>query len=390
MKRALILDACQRSALATTRSLGKNNVPVITSDSEISSLAGSSRYSTAYFQSPDPKEDSEKFIHFISNLCQEQNIQIIYPMTELTTTLLLENKSCFSSCVIPFPDLETVNSISDKCELMKAAAKLSIPIPHTQHESFPPNLQFSLPELSYPIVIKPGMSWLKNNGKWFRSEVQFADTPDTLNTIINSDPALRIHNFMLQECVEGAGQGMFALYNNGKAVAFFNHQRLREKPYWGGVSVLSQSIELNHQLLTHTKALLDSVKWHGIAMVEFKVSKDGVPYLMEVNTRFWGSLQLAVDSGVDFPWLLYKLSFGENVKEVITYKTGVRLRWLLGDLDSLYILLKDKGLPLSKKLKAILDFITPAPLSTRHEVNRITDLNPFWWELKRYIKDLFK
>ena len=48
--------------------------------------------------------------------------------------------------------------------------------------------------------------------------------------------------------------------------------------------------------------LLDELNWHGVAMVEFKVTEDGTPYLMEINTRFWGSLQLAIDAGVDFPY----------------------------------------------------------------------------------------
>ena len=40
-------------------------------------------------------------------------------------------------------------------------------------------------------------------------------------------------------------------------------------------------------------------------MVEFKLdARDGVAKLMEINGRFWGSLQLAVDAGVDFPAIL--------------------------------------------------------------------------------------
>jgi len=68
--------------------------------------------------------------------------------------------------------------------------------------------------------------------------------------------------------------------------------------------------------------------WHGVAMVEFKVSADGTPYLMEVNARFWGSLQLAIDAGVDFPWLLYQLATGRDVESDDDYVTGVKSRWL--------------------------------------------------------------
>ncbi len=195
---------------------------------------------------------------------------------------------------------------------------------------------------------------------------------------------------MLQECVPGHGQGIFALYNKGKAVAFFSHRRIREKPYWGGVSVLSESTDINPELLAYSRTLLDAVKWHGIAMVEFKVSDDGAAYLMEINTRFWGSLQLAIDAGVDFPWLLYQISLEHSVKPVTNYKTSIRLRWILGDLDGLYIRLKDKKLTVGQKIKAILRFITPAPIKTKHEVNRWRDMRPFWYELKQYIKALIK
>ena len=39
-------------------------------------------------------------------------------------------------------------------------------------------------------------------------------------------------------------------------------------------------------------------------MMEYKQDRrTGTPLLMEVNGRFWGSLQLAIDAGVDFPYL---------------------------------------------------------------------------------------
>ena len=123
-------------------------------------------------------------------------------------------------------------------------------------------------------------------------------------------------------------------------------------------------------------------------MVEFKVGPDGTPYLMEINTRFWGSLQLAIDSGVDFPWLLYQLACGDTPDSVEEYRTGIRLRWLLGDLDSLYLTLRDKQYSKTTKLKAILQFLTPSPFKTRHEVNRWKDPAPAWYEIKQYLRDI--
>ncbi len=69
-------------------------------------------------------------------------------------------------------------------------------------------------------------------------------------------------------------------------------------------------------------------------MIEFKRDRrSGDNDLMEVNPRFWGSLQLAVDSGVDFPWYLVQVALGLPVTPVTSWRVGARLRWFLGDID---------------------------------------------------------
>jgi predicted ATP-grasp superfamily ATP-dependent carboligase len=52
----------------------------------------------------------------------------------------------------------------------------------------------------------------------------------------------------------------------------------------------------------------------GVAMVEFKLDrrKGNAAKLIDVNGRFWGSLQLAILSGVDFPYYLYQLAVGDR------------------------------------------------------------------------------
>lgn len=391
MPKALILDANQRSALTAVRSLGCKGVSVYTADESNCSLAGVSRYSNKYSCYPSPSKLPAEFIEKLVDIVQRESIEIIIPMTELTTSLVLENKARFPSVALPFADLSDINAVSNKCSLMRMAETLNIPIPQTIYINKPDELDTNLDELNYPIILKPGKSWLTNHtNQWLHTSVRLVKSASEAKKLLSDCIDFQLHPFMIQECVEGVGQGIFALYNKGKAVAFFSHRRIREKPPWGGVSVLSESVQINPLLLKHSQALLDKANWHGIAMVEYKVNKDGTPYLMEINTRFWGSLQLAVDAGVDFPWLLYKLSAGIPIEAVNDYKTGIRLRWLLGDLDSLYIYMKDRNTTVFNKIKAIFRFLKPAPFITRHEINRLSDIRPFWWELKQYIKDIIK
>ena len=390
MKRVLVLDANQRSALAVTRSLGRQGVPVITAEESSSALAGTSRFAQQHLEYPSPKHNPDQFVDILCKLVRQHNIDMLLPMTELTTTLVLEAQNAFPETVIPFPGIEIVDSLADKYALMRMAEELNIPIPRTWYADHPDSLPVELNDLIYPLVLKPGKSWLLQQGKWDRFAVRFANDPAEARGILNNDSAFRAHPFILQECVAGHGAGVFALYDHGKPLAFFAHNRLREKPPSGGVSVLSESTSLDPALLRHARSLLDKANWHGVAMVEFKVAPDGTPYLMEVNTRFWGSLQLAVDAGVDFPWMLYQLACKQQPAPVENYKTGVRLRWVLGDLDNLYLTLRDSQYSFVTKLNAIRHFLTPSPFNTRHEVNRWSDPAPAWYELKQYLLDILR
>lgn len=388
IKPVLILDANQRSALAVTRSLGRHGITLTTADETLTALAGCSRYSKRYFTYPSPRLHPEKFISAIAKFCKQENINIIFPMTELTTNLLLKNQNQFPNITLPFPDINRIDSIADKCSLLQLAKSLDVPIPASRYVNSLKDLPVELNELDYPLVLKPANSWLEFQGDWLHSSVRFAKNSNEAADILKQDPAFQSHPFLMQEYVPGKGAGVFALYDKGKALTFFAHKRLREKPPQGGVSVLSESTQVDPRLLAYTRALLDHVGWHGIAMVEFRVEKNGTARLMEINTRFWGSLQLAVDAGVDFPWLLYQLACGEKISPIESYQTGKRLRWILGDLDSLYLTLRDKEFSYTDKIQAILKFLLPSPFKTRHEINRLRDMGPFWWELKQYLKDL--
>ena len=119
-------------------------------------------------------------------------------------------------------------------------------------------------------------------------------------------------------------------------------------------------------------------------MVEYKVdSQSGTPYLMEINGRFWGSLQLAIDSGVDFPALLLQAATGELHELVTASRTVVRSRWWWGEVDHLLAMLRHcpeklalpPGAP--GRWKSMVEFLKVWRPGDRYEVLRLNDLRPF-------------
>jgi predicted ATP-grasp superfamily ATP-dependent carboligase len=239
--------------------------------------------------------------------------------------------------------------------------------------------------VKFPAVLKPHRSMIYSNGAWIASCVQYANSVRELREIVDRNDYFNQHPFLIQELISGQGQGIFGLYDHGAPLAFFAHRRLREKPPSGGVSVLSESIAVDPVQREMAHSILGAVGWHGVAMVEFKVTPDGTPYLIEVNGRFWGSLQLAIDAGVDFPWLLYQLAVESPVDPMNGYAIGVKWRWLLGDFTRLCKVLVSKQSPSNStfpdKIRSVLQFLNCFETKHPSRLNVDTDIKPFLLEL---------
>jgi predicted ATP-grasp superfamily ATP-dependent carboligase len=200
---------------------------------------------------------------------------------------------------------------------------------------------------------------------------------------------------LIQERIVGPGLGIFVLRWQGRTIARFAHRRLREKPPSGGVSVLSESVPGDPELLSATDALLTALDWEGVAMVEFKRdASSGRPYLMEVNGRFWGSLQLAIDSGVDFPRLLVEATLGRVPADQLTWRSGRLSRWFWGDLDHLLLRLVRSPAVLNlpagspNRIGALWRFLAWRPWRERDAVFRISDPSPFFRESAGWFRAL--
>ena len=385
-RQILVLDAAQRSALAVTRSLGKlPRLDVFTAEAASMALAGSSRYSEGFFTSPSAIDAPQDYITWLEQLTASIDFALVIPVTEVTSQLLLMNMARLPKVRLAFSSYENVLQLADKGKLMALAQRLDIAIPATQFLASTAELPAA--NLAFPFVIKPCLSKIFTPDGWIATTVKIIHNQADLDKVLGSEAYLHNYPFMIQEFIPGHGAGVFCLYDRGKPVTFFAHRRLREKPPQGGISVLSESAIAEPKLKLTAEKLLAAADWHGVAMVEFRIAPDGTAYLMEVNTRFWGSLQLAIDSGVDFPALMVSNQLGLGLTSPNSYKIGQRLRWLLGDVDSLYLYLK-ANYSLTAKAGRIIAFLTPHLFSTKHEIDRFNDLKPALFELKTYVRQL--
>ncbi len=383
MPTVLVLDADQRSALAATRALGAAGYTVFTADTGRKALAGRSKWSEGYFRYPDPSQDTNASLQSIAQCCETQRVDLLMPMTDVSTHLV-QNAHGLDLPTTPCPPQETYETASDKGALMRVASQSGVAVPKTL-EIAPGAPMSELPDgFDFPVVMKPTRSRIPVENGYLHTQVAIAKDAAHLQRLQETHRWFRDHPWLLQAFIEGVGKGAFALYDKGTPLAWFAHQRVREKPPSGGVSVVSRSAELDKKLHASASTLLNTLQWHGPAMVEYRVSDDGTPYLMEINARFWGSLQLAVSSGVNFPLLAAELALGRTPTPVKDYALGVTNRWLLGDLDHLYLTLKSNEFSASRKFLSAMRFLLPWWPGMRYEVLRGRDVRPFLHEFACY------
>jgi protein-tyrosine-phosphatase/predicted ATP-grasp superfamily ATP-dependent carboligase len=328
--KVLVLDAGSRAAIESVQSMARRRVQVDAA-AEGDSIAFSSKRILHRLRQPRSGQ-TDLFLEWLTQLDHQTNYSLIIPSTEgslrhflsLAESNPLRQKAVLASNA-------SLQTALDKSLTLKMASKLGIPIPKTtfinQGEAAP------VCE-TYPAVLKPVSSLVPGTGGLELAQSRIVrnnfERQDVLRQMLPKSAVLQ------QELVSGHGVGVEMLYREGKPVWHFCHERLHEGsglPGLGSGSSYRKSILPDRELMLHTVALLDALQWHGVAMVEYKVAADGRFWLMEINPRLWGSLALAIDAGVDFPYGLLCIATGREVPPQPTYKIGYRTRLLLQDLD---------------------------------------------------------
>ncbi len=327
--KALVTDAQMRNSLAIIRSLGRNGIEVTGAEDTRFATGFFSRYCKKRIVYPNPYKHPDEFVDCLLRVVRDDHYDVIFPVTDVTATLIGKCKEEFSRYVlVPPPDYKLFMQAMDKAECLKIAQENGVPCPETYLVDNAKELEGLKNEAHFPLVIKPRRSFGSRGLYLCRSPGELVSAYPKVTA--EYGPCI------IQEYIPPGGEeiGVYALLNfNSELRAVTVQKRLRSYPVSGGPSTLRETVK-RPELIEVALRLLKALRWSGVAMVEFKTDpRDNQPKLMEVNPRWWGSLQLSILSGVDFPYLLYKLVTEGDVEPVLDYKVGVRCRWLLpGDI----------------------------------------------------------
>lgn len=371
MNDVLLTYGWVRSSYNALRNLKKHNINVIASDSDIFGMCQFSRLSSGFERYTSHYIDEKKFISDILRICREKNIKLIFPSHNETEIIARHREVFDEEMVALLPEESHCKIFNNKSDAYDLVGKLDIPTPNRIHYSDPKMISDILNEAKINKTVIKLLTGNSGKGVFYAYD---ANDAQSIAEKLIEDYKLNKNRYpQIEEFVEGDGYGCSVLYWQGREIASFTHKRLREKIITGGTSTFREAS--NHKGIAEaTKKIFDKVKWNGLAMCEFKVCpKSGRFWFIEVNPRMWGSIPLAIESGVEFPYLAW-LCANNGPQSAIKYHSRAKrnknwkARWVLGDIFLvLESMLKLKfgvawSILVEKKADSLDDFFWDDPL----------------------------
>lgn len=317
----LVTDSNYKHSLAAVRILGESGLKIAVC-SEGFSATRFSKYCRGGFRYK--KEDfKEKLILFL----RKNKVKLVLPIgysSNIQCSEISDLIKKFSNIVID--DYQKIVSVSKKADLYPLLKRYKISFPKTWIISKLEDIEKIDKKCSY-FVIK---SSIEEMGKKVEYVKEFYELRDKVSQ------RLKLYGpQIVQEFIFGEGRGFFAFCKDGQILQSFQHRRIRQYPETGGVSSCAESI-FDEKLEKIGKEFLKRINWTGPVMLEFIYNPEkNKYYFIEMNAKFWGSLDLSIFCGLNFPIIPYKIVTNQEIIKR-GYPVGKRFQWVLPE-DTLRI-----------------------------------------------------
>jgi len=331
--RILVTDGDYKHTLGIVRSLGRQGHQVEVLARGPRELAACSRFCFAVERVPHLTV--ENIADVVLKILERKQYDLLMPVGYGSTLALASRKDEFASRAhLELAESSKIELAADKRRVCELAQSLGLNTPNSVYPADIAEVKGLAGQLPYPVVLKPPSESLPKGIRIVHSEKELLPSFENLRS---TWPAHRTELPLMQSFVPGYGCGFFSLYQNGVCKRVFMHRRIREYPPGGGGSCCAESF-FDPVLKEAGIKLLDAIAWHGVAMVEFRFDPAQKKYtLLEVNPKFWGSLDLALAAGADFPRDLCDLVAGQALSYSEQYRFPVRYHWpLSGEIQHLF------------------------------------------------------
>ncbi len=315
-------SADDRKTFAAAESLLRAGFRVTLGGDKLSRPVFQLSASMGHLHYPHPISNPSAFIRQVVEAVSTRSIDLVLPFSDGTTIAITDSQKQIQFRTLVAPR-ESFRLASDKLRLLRYAERIGISIPRTYAPESLDDYRAVADQIQFPCV-----------AKWRRSSagigLQFPRTPEQLIHLAKADKLKSDSAFdqrhLVQEFIPGEIRDVACLFRNGKPLATLVSRRITMQPSTGGPGLVVETVS-DPALARLGEKLLSSLDWHGPAQVEFRVDeRNGEPYLMEINARFWGTLALAIEAGIDFPVMACRMALGEEVEIGQEYRSGIRRR----------------------------------------------------------------
>jgi predicted ATP-grasp superfamily ATP-dependent carboligase len=324
--RALVVEqGFSRGALAAVRALAQAGWRVGVGSPDGRGLAAASRACARRHRVPAAHQDQPAFLAAVARAVAEGGYEVVFGAGEAEVLTLSEHRYAVPA-VVPHAAHHRVLDALDKARLAEAAVAAGFRVPR----SLAPD---SLTDESRPVVVK---------ARLHARPGQAGAPPRIDTTVVVGATATRRRvaeiadlggEAEVQEFLDGRLTAYAAVTTAGgrQVVAQSMQVASRVWPPGAGASSRAVSVPVDPELSGRAANLLAALGWFGLAELQFLVPADGIPRLIDLNGRFYGSLALAVAAGANLPATWARLATGRDVAPV-TAAAGVRYCWREGDL----------------------------------------------------------
>ena len=307
MRRILVLGSARsRGALAGVRALGRAGWTVSVGAPTPGGPAARSRFATSWHEVPFPG-DGDGFDDRLRRAVDAASADVVAAAgDDWMLALALAAAGPSLGARVAHAPLATLLRAVDKRSLTVAALDGGLAAPRTSNASGE-----AVAGWEGPAVVKPRLHWAPGRSSGPRVDAVLATTPEAIESAVAAVRATGGEP-VLQEPVSGELMALAGVFVDGGLVGRVQQRAIRVHPAMG-ISSRAETVAVDEALAGGVVRMLTALEWFGLAQVQFLRGTDGVPKVIDLNGRFYGSMALAARAGVNLPDLLARATTGEHI-----------------------------------------------------------------------------
>lgn len=250
---------------------------------------------------------SESFVDGIIRLVRDDSIDVVFSTVDVELPPLARRREELAPAVLAAPGIQTLEVTLDKYRLAERCAPL-LRVPDTALL----NDDGIARDWDFPVIVKP------RSGAGSRGVRAVYDRAAL--EAIGVDESL-----IIQEMLPGEEFSVDVISGaDGEVIATVPRTRTRVD---SGVSIAGRTVH-SEPLESTAAAVARAIALTGVANVQLRYDRHGVPALLEVNPRFPGAMPLTIAAGVDMPSLALDLALGLPLPAALDFREIANVRYL--------------------------------------------------------------